>query len=141
MQEYTFKDSYFFSNEPGYYKYKEFGVRLKNVLEVIDTGKQHPSGSKFLAFKDVTLVPYEPKLIERSILSTQEVGPLSVFRQRIMNNFDFFSSSFLFRSFFFSQQKRWLNEYNAKIRDLVGDELKKQKNMQAFYWMMNKTRQ
>lgn len=37
-------------------------------------------------------------------------------------------------------QKRWLNEYNAKIRQYVGDELKRQGNMQAFYWMMNKTR-
>lgn len=37
-------------------------------------------------------------------------------------------------------QKRWLNEYNAKIRELVGEELKRQSNMPAFYWMMNKTR-
>lgn len=36
-------------------------------------------------------------------------------------------------------QKRWLNDYNARIRELVGDELKAQMNMQAFYWMMNKT--
>lgn len=36
-------------------------------------------------------------------------------------------------------QKRWLNEYNARIRTLVGEELKLQFNMQAFYWMMNKT--
>lgn len=39
----------------------------------------------------------------------------------------------------FFLQKRWLNEYNARIRTLVGDELKAQMNMQAFYWMMNKT--
>lgn len=50
-----------------------FGVRLENVLEVIDTKKQHPSGAKFLRFRDITLVPYEPKLIERALLSTQEV--------------------------------------------------------------------
>lgn len=50
-----------------------FGVRLGNVLEVIDTEKQHPSGAKFLRFRDITLVPYEPKLIERALLSTQEV--------------------------------------------------------------------
>lgn len=37
-------------------------------------------------------------------------------------------------------QKRWLNEYNAKIRQYVGGELKSQGNMRAFYWMMNKTR-
>lgn len=83
-------------------------MKLKNVLEVYDTGRVHPSGKKFLAFKDVTLVPFEPKLIEGALLSSQE--------------------------------KRWLNEYNAKIREFVGEELKKQLRMQAFYWMMNKTK-
>lgn len=106
--KYTFKEGNFFSNEPGFYKPNDFGIKLKNVLEVYDTGKVHPSGKKFLAFRDVTLVPFEPKLIDRALLSTQE--------------------------------KRWLNEYNAKIREFVGEELKKQTKMQAFYWMMNKTK-
>lgn len=108
QQKYHFKEGYFFSNEPGYYKSGVYGIRLENVLEVIDTGKKHPSGSKFLALKEITLVPYEPKLIDRTLLSAQE--------------------------------KRWLNDYNAKIRELVGEELKRQSNMPAFYWMMNKTR-
>lgn len=43
-------------------------------------------------------------------------------------------------SIIFFLQKRWLNDYNARIRNLVGEELKAQMNMQAFYWMMNKTR-
>lgn len=77
-------------------------------MEVYDTGRFHPSGRKFLAFRDVTLIPFEPKLIDKTLLSSQE--------------------------------KRWLNEYNAKIREFVGEELKKQTKMQAFYWMMNKTK-
>lgn len=48
-------------------------MRLKNVLEVKDTNRMHPSGAKFLAFHDVTLVPYEPKLIDGSLLSAVEV--------------------------------------------------------------------
>ncbi|EDW28141.1 GL27147 [Drosophila persimilis] len=103
-----FKQGYFFSSESGYYKRDDFGVRLKNVLEVIDTGHRHPSGAHFLAFQDVTLVPYEPKLIDSTLLSAVE--------------------------------KRLLNEYNAKIRNDIGDELKRLGNMRAFYWMMNKTR-
>lgn len=63
----------YISLEPGYYKHGEFGVRLGNVLEVIDTEKRHPSGSRFLSFKEVTYVPYEPKLIDRTLLSPQEV--------------------------------------------------------------------
>lgn len=83
-------------------------MKLKNVMEVYDTGKVHPSGKKFLAMKDVTMVPFEPKLIDATLLSSQE--------------------------------KKWLNEYNAKIREFVGEELKKRLKMQVFYWMMNKTK-
>ncbi|EDW97136.1 probable Xaa-Pro aminopeptidase P [Drosophila yakuba] len=103
-----FKQGYFFSSESGYYKRDDFGVRLKNVLEVVDTGHTHPSGARFLAFRDVTMVPYEPKLIDSTLLSAAE--------------------------------KRLLNEYNAKIRNDIGDELKRLGNMRAFYWMMNQTR-
>lgn len=78
------------------------------MMEVYDTGKVHPSGRKFLAFKDVTLVPFETKLINPLLLSSDE--------------------------------KKWINEYNAKVREFVGEELKKRVNMPAFYWMMNKTK-
>lgn len=90
---FTFKDGYFFTNgnlkkyqlelssynkifttEPGFFKEGDFGIRLANVLEVVDTAKSHPSGAKFLALNDITLVPYEPKLIETALLSAQEVS-------------------------------------------------------------------
>lgn len=61
------------NKEPGYFKEGDFGIRLANVLEVVDTEKSHPSGAKFLALNDITLVPYEPKLIETALLSAQEV--------------------------------------------------------------------
>ncbi|XP_053657769.1 xaa-Pro aminopeptidase 1 [Anopheles marshallii] len=107
-QRFTFKEGYFFSNEPGYYKNGAFGIRLENVLEVMDTGKMHPTGHKFLSFQDVTLVPFEWKLIDRTLLSVPE--------------------------------KKWLNDYNSRIRQHVGSELKRKHKMDAFYWMMNKTR-
>lgn len=37
-------------------------------------------------------------------------------------------------------QRRWLNNYNIRIRTLIGSELKRRKNMDAFYWMMGKTK-
>jgi Xaa-Pro aminopeptidase len=36
-------------------------------------------------------------------------------------------------------QRRWLNNYNKRIREEVGAELKKKLKMKAFYWMMVKT--
>lgn len=105
--KHSFKEGYFFTTEPGYYRPGYFGVRLENVLEVIDTEQTHPNGEKFLGFRDVTLVPFEPKLIDRALMSAPE--------------------------------KKWLNDYNARIREEVGKYLKETMRMQAFYWMMNQT--
>ncbi|KAH8418055.1 hypothetical protein KR222_010990, partial [Zaprionus bogoriensis] len=69
---YHFKQGYFFSSESGFYKRNDFGVRLKNVLEVLDTGRTTTAGEHFLAFESITLVPYEPKLIDGSMLSSDE---------------------------------------------------------------------
>ena len=72
--KYTFKVGYFFSIAPGYYKKNEYGIRLKNVLEVVDTGETHPSNSKFLKFQDTTLIPFDHGLIDKTLMSVQEVG-------------------------------------------------------------------
>lgn len=37
------------------------------------------------------------------------------------------------------QHRQWLNDYNTKVRTLVGAELKRQHRMKGFYWMMDKT--
>ncbi|XP_053682697.1 xaa-Pro aminopeptidase ApepP [Sabethes cyaneus] len=107
-QRHNFKEGYFFAYDPGYFIPTDFGIRLENVLEVVDTGTVLPSGHKFFSFQDITLVPFEPKLIDNEMLSTTEV--------------------------------KWINDYNARIRQLVGDELKRKQKMDGFYWMMNKTR-
>ncbi|KAK5650517.1 hypothetical protein RI129_001546 [Pyrocoelia pectoralis] len=108
MKQDHFKVGFFFSNEPGIYLENKFGVRLENVLEVIDKPYlKHTYGRSYLGFSDVTLVPYSNKLIKFEMLSNRE--------------------------------KRWLNNYNAKIRRLIGAELKRQNATDAFYWMMDNT--
>ncbi|XP_015431668.1 PREDICTED: xaa-Pro aminopeptidase 1-like [Dufourea novaeangliae] len=97
---------FFLSNEPGYYKEGDFGVRLENVLEVVEASKSRDSET-FLKFRDITLVPYEPKLIDTSMLNPSH--------------------------------RRWLNNYNRRIRDEVGPELKKRLKMNAFEWLLKKT--
>lgn len=95
---------------------------------MLDTGKVHPSGAKFLSFQDVTLVPFEPKMIDRSLLSAPEV--ITTFKPSQPQTYKLFQNT----------QVKWINDYNARIRTLVGEELKRKQKMDAFYWMMNKTR-
>lgn len=50
-------------------------MRLENILEVIKKSwLKHISGQAFLGFKDVTLVPFEPKLINIDLLTYQHVS-------------------------------------------------------------------
>ncbi|KOB69668.1 Xaa-pro aminopeptidase, partial [Operophtera brumata] len=95
----TFSAGYFVT--AGWYDVNKFGVRLGNILEV----EAKPNG--YLGFTVTTLLPYEPKLIERSLLTEYEIN--------------------------------WLNSYNARIRKIVGPELKAQGLTDVLYWMMNKT--
>ncbi|XP_047347893.1 xaa-Pro aminopeptidase 1 isoform X2 [Vespa velutina] len=118
----TLKPGFFLSNEPGFYKKGDFGVRLENILEVVTTNISKTTGQTFLKFRDVTLVPYEPKLIDFNMLTPMHCPLIS----------DIHTSN--------DVQRRWLNNYNQRIREEVGRELKKHLRMKGFYWMMDKTK-
>lgn len=62
-------------SEPGYYEEGNFGIRLENILEVKEAfgGKNDSQGNTYLKFEDVTLVPYEPKLIDYNMLTLYQV--------------------------------------------------------------------
>jgi Xaa-Pro aminopeptidase len=69
-----------FSNEPGLYTTGQWGVRIENLVVVRTledlAGKGLHQSVKptqgFLGFETLTLCPYEPKLIDRSLLTDQE---------------------------------------------------------------------
>ncbi|XP_070188536.1 xaa-Pro aminopeptidase 1-like isoform X2 [Littorina saxatilis] len=68
----------FFSDEPGYYEPGRFGIRLETVVMVEPTNTTHKFGDKqFLRFKPITLVPFEPNLIDYSLLSKRQIEWLS----------------------------------------------------------------
>ncbi|CAH1408360.1 unnamed protein product [Nezara viridula] len=83
LQE-VYKEGYFFSDEPGYYKEDHYGIRLENILEVISVNKTD-AVEKYLAFKTVTLIPFEPKLINLKMLSPNQVKWLNDYYMRISN--------------------------------------------------------
>jgi Xaa-Pro aminopeptidase len=68
-----FKDGNFFTVSPSFFKEGDFGIKLRNVFEVVDTGKENFSGAKFLKFRLATLVPFDNRLIELGLLTTREV--------------------------------------------------------------------
>lgn len=56
------------SNEPGYYKEGDYGIRIESLVYVIKLTK--PKG--FLGFEPLTLVPLEKKLIDETLLTEKE---------------------------------------------------------------------
>lgn len=66
------------SNEPGFYKEGEYGIRIENL--VVTT----PSGIPgFLEFETVTLYPFEHALIDKSRLTKDEIRWINQYHARV----------------------------------------------------------
>lgn len=61
------------SNEPGYYKAGEFGIRIENLVLVVDA-KIGGSEGKYLTFETLTHVPLDRRLVDKSMLTDREVA-------------------------------------------------------------------
>jgi Xaa-Pro aminopeptidase len=61
------------SNEPGYYKPGAYGIRIENLVAVVEQRPQ-PEGAErqTLGFETLTLVPYERRLIDVGLLTPEE---------------------------------------------------------------------
>lgn len=60
------------SNEPGYYKSGEYGIRLENLVVVVPAKMGGGGGREWFAFETITLVPFDASLIDRSLLNAAE---------------------------------------------------------------------
>lgn len=52
------------SDEPGYYKDGEFGIRIENVIMV----QQHPTMEHMYMFENLTVAPYCRELIDTNVI-------------------------------------------------------------------------
>ncbi|WP_019515614.1 aminopeptidase P family protein [Sphingomonas sp. Mn802worker] len=71
------------SNEPGYYKAGEYGIRIENLLLVVE--RDLPGGeATMLAFETLTLAPIERDLIDADLLSREERAWLDAYHARVV---------------------------------------------------------
>lgn len=61
------------SNEPGYYKAGEFGIRIENLVLVVDA-KIDGSEGKYLTFETLTHVPLDRRLVDTSMMTEREIS-------------------------------------------------------------------
>ena len=67
-----------YSTEPGYYQENGFGIRIEDVLAVVET--ENP---EFLSFKNVTLAPYDKNLLDLNLLSRRDVEYINDYHRRV----------------------------------------------------------
>ena len=61
------------SNEPGYYKPGEYGIRIENLVLVVDADIKGSEG-KYLTFETLTHVPLDRRLVDKSLLTEREIA-------------------------------------------------------------------
>ncbi|MBU6141226.1 MAG: M24 family metallopeptidase [Proteobacteria bacterium] len=69
------------SNEPGFYKENEYGIRIENLMLVEE------AENNFLQFRTLTLAPLDPALIDFRMLTRPEKKWLFAYHQKIYQNF------------------------------------------------------
>jgi Xaa-Pro aminopeptidase len=69
------------SNEPGFYKTGEYGIRIENLIFVVED--QKTDFGTFLKFETVTLFPIDLNLIDLSLLDDDEIIWLNDYHQRV----------------------------------------------------------
>ncbi len=71
------------SNEPGYYKPGDYGIRIENLVLVVE--KDVPGADKeVLGFETLTFVPIEKKLIDATMLSDRELDWLNDYHAAVL---------------------------------------------------------
>ncbi|MEI9887525.1 MAG: aminopeptidase P family protein [Rhizomicrobium sp.] len=71
------------SNEPGFYKTGEFGIRIENLV-VVSEAKDIPGGErKMMEFETITLAPIDLGLVEPSLLAEGERAWLNAYHARV----------------------------------------------------------
>ncbi len=72
------------SNEPGYYKTGEYGIRIEN-LQVVTPPEAIPGGERpMLGFEALTLAPIDRKLIDVELLDAQERAQMDAYHARVL---------------------------------------------------------
>ncbi|XP_063592156.1 xaa-Pro aminopeptidase 1-like [Penaeus indicus] len=79
----AYEINFFGSDEPGYYEDGEFGIRLETTLKVVHKETPHDFVSPVLGFEPVALVPFEPKLINTTLLSRQQCEALNAYHATV----------------------------------------------------------
>ncbi len=93
------------SNEPGYYKAGAYGIRIENLVLVVNDA-QPSDENPMIAFETLTLAPIDLNLVVRKLLDRGELDWLNAYHKRVYGRI----SPALNKA-----DKAWLKDATAKI--------------------------
>jgi Xaa-Pro aminopeptidase len=70
------------SNEPGYYREGAFGIRIENLVLVVETTVAGAEKT-VNAFETLTLAPIDVRLVEPALMTAQEIAWLDAYHARV----------------------------------------------------------
>jgi len=85
------------SNEPGYYKDGHYGIRIENLILTVKYSESEYG--EFYKNEDVTMFPYETKLIDLNLLTKKEKGWINNYHNKVYNKLSVF---------LMDKEKQWL---------------------------------
>jgi Xaa-Pro aminopeptidase len=94
------------SNEPGFYKEGEFGIRIENLVLCQGVGVTSSEGRPMLDFETLTLAPIDRNLIEVRLLTDDERDWLNVYHDRVYESL---------AAFMDPDERDWLRKATEKI--------------------------
>ena len=71
------------SNEPGYYKTGAYGIRIENLVLVVEGPKIAGGERPLNAFETLTLAPIDRRLIDPSLMTPDEIAWLDGYHARV----------------------------------------------------------
>ena len=71
------------SNEPGFYKEGEYGIRIENAIAVKEIGKNE--FGEFLGFETLTYCPYDLSAVDAEILTQIEKDFINKYHRRVVD--------------------------------------------------------
>ncbi|CAL8981996.1 putative dipeptidase PepE [Rhodoplanes serenus] len=71
------------SNEPGYYKAGAFGIRIENLVLVVEAAAPEGAEKALNAFETLTLAPIDRRLIVPAMMTADEIAWLDAYHARV----------------------------------------------------------
>ena len=71
------------SNEPGYYRTDQYGIRIENLMAVVEEDRHPHQEQDFYGFETLTLAPIDLSLVSASLLTEEELDWLNAYHARV----------------------------------------------------------